>query len=248
MTLKATNVNLLVALVEGGEGITKVRRIHPLGTKYVLMTCHSVFLLSEVTQLLDSSAETETNATRVCWTKWFDRDNPSGPGDYEILYSLRKQYPGQICPNPGAIEAQTLTGISALAAGEKIYRSDTTTGFICRNRDQRDKRCQDYRVRFSCPSSFCTVKVCWTKWFDRDNPSGTGDWELLSSLRKENPGKICRKPLFIKAVTTDTNTPASSTGNNFFMFHPSKGLVCRNRDQRSRKCRDYKVKFGCPCP
>ncbi|KAF3849962.1 hypothetical protein F7725_019681 [Dissostichus mawsoni] len=35
------------------------------------------------------------------------------------------------------------------------------------------------------------LAVCWTDWFDRDNPSGSGDWELSSDLRKENPGKIC---------------------------------------------------------
>jgi len=61
------------------------------------------------------------------------------------------------------------------------------------------------------------LAVCWTDWFDRDNPSGSGDWELLSDLRKEYPGKICKNPLHIKVVTTDKMTPATSTGENFFM-------------------------------
>ncbi|XP_034386333.1 mucin-5AC-like [Cyclopterus lumpus] len=181
----------------------------------------------------------------VCWTKWFDRDNPSGTGDWELLSSLRRQYPGQICPNPGAIEAQTLTGISVAAAGEKIYRNDISNGFICRNRDQRDKRCQDYRVRFTCPSAYCGVKVCWTKWFDRDNPSGSGDWELLSSLRKENPGKICPNPGAIEAQTL-TGFSAAAAGERIYRSDTTTGFICRNRDQRDKRCQDYRVRFSCP--
>lgn len=61
------------------------------------------------------------------------------------------------------------------------------------------------------------VAVCWTKWYDRDNPSGTGDWELLSNLMAENPGEIWYYPLYIEAVTTDTMTPAFNTGETFHM-------------------------------
>ncbi|KAL3052397.1 hypothetical protein OYC64_005026 [Pagothenia borchgrevinki] len=42
-------------------------------------------------------------------------------------------------------------------------------------------------------------------------------------------------------------TPATSTGENFFIFNPTQGFVCRNKDQRKDMCRDYKVRFGCPC-
>ncbi|KAK1889523.1 Cartilage intermediate layer protein 2 [Dissostichus eleginoides] len=98
--------------------------------------------------------------------------------------------------------------------------------------------CQYYHIR---------VNLCWTDWFDRDNPSGSGDWELLSDLRKENPGKICDYPVYMKVVTTDTMTPAISTGENFYIFNPTQGFVCRMKDQKSGECRDYKVRFGCPC-
>ncbi|XP_028253599.1 mucin-5AC-like [Parambassis ranga] len=182
-----------------------------------------------------------------CWTDWFDRDNPTGTGDWETLYNLRIENPEKICPKPVQIEAQTLSGISAAAAGEVIYRSDTTSGFICRIKDQPDKKCNDYRVRFSCHPPFCGAGVCWTQWYDRDDPSGTGDWELLSNLRLENPGAICDSPLYIEVVTTDTLTPAISTGDSFYIFNPTQGFVCRKTDQPSGTCRDYKVRFGCPC-
>ena len=60
------------------------------------------------------------------------------------------------------------------------------------------------------------VTVCWTRWYDRDDPSGTGDWEPLSNLRSENPGQICDNPLYIEAVTTGNNPVlATSTGQTF---------------------------------
>ncbi|KAI3364244.1 hypothetical protein L3Q82_011047, partial [Scortum barcoo] len=95
----------------------------------------------------------------------------------------------EICPKPVDFEAQTLSGLSVAAAGDVIY---------------------------NCHPPFCGGGVCWSKWYDRDNPSGTGDWEHLSSLRAENPGEICDYPLYIKAVTTDTMTPAINTGETFY--------------------------------
>lgn len=32
-----------------------------------------------------------------------------------------------------------------------------------------------------------------------------------------------------------------------FSFNPTQGFVCRNEDQKSGTCRDYKVRFGFPC-
>ncbi|XP_036942462.1 cartilage intermediate layer protein 1-like [Acanthopagrus latus] len=153
-----------------------------------------------------------------CWTGWFDRDDPSGTGDWETLSDLRRENPGKICPEPGSMEVTTLSGLSVGTAGEVIFRNDLTDGFVCRNQDQSDRTCNDYRVRFCCPPQYCgeEVTVCWTRWYDRDDPSGTGDWEPLSNLRSENPGQICDNPLYIEAVTTGNNPVlATSTGQTF---------------------------------
>lgn len=182
-----------------------------------------------------------------CWTEWFDRDDPSGTGDWEVLYNLRIENPGKICPKPQGIQVETTTVLSVAAAGEVIFKSDTTTGFVCRKQDQPDNTCNDYRVRFSCHPPFCGGGVCWTDWFDRDDPSVTGDWETLASLKKQYPCKICETPLYIEAVTTDTMTPAIQTGENFLFYNPTQGFVCRKEDQSDNSCRDYKVRFGCPC-
>ncbi|XP_038134652.1 LOW QUALITY PROTEIN: cartilage intermediate layer protein 2-like [Cyprinodon tularosa] len=175
-----------------------------------------------------------------CWTQWFDSDNPSSNGDRENLNRLLRKYPGKICPNP-------LSGLTPEEAGDIIKVSDTNTGFICRKKDQPDGYCEDYKVRFSCPPPYCAETVCWTKWYDRDNPSGSGDWETLRSLQNEYKGEICNTPHYIEAVTTDTLTPAIYTGENFYAYNPTVGFVCRQEDQKDRTCKDYKVRFGCPC-
>ena len=49
---------------------------------------------------------------------------------------------------------------------------------------------------------------CWTKWLDRDNPGGTGDWEHLSAF---NPSTVCPRPVGIDCETT-SGTPYDQTG------------------------------------
>lgn len=57
-----------------------------------------------------------------CWTDWFDRDNPTGTGDWETLNHHRYENPGKVCPKPVDIEARTLSGLTATAAGDVIYK------------------------------------------------------------------------------------------------------------------------------
>uniref|UniRef100_A0A3Q0RS92 WxxW domain-containing protein n=1 Tax=Amphilophus citrinellus TaxID=61819 RepID=A0A3Q0RS92_AMPCI len=173
-----------------------------------------------------------------CWTKWFDRDDPSATGDWETLSSLHKENPGKICPRPTAIEAKTLSGLSVAEAGEVIYKNDTTSGFICRNKDQiKDKKCSDYRVRFSCHPPFCgggeKTSFKMLLWFCSF---------LTAMLSLFHCSLQCSE-----AVTTDTMTPAIYTGETFFIYNPTQEFACSNEDQTTGMCRDYKVCFGCPC-
>uniref|UniRef100_A0A3Q2R255 WxxW domain-containing protein n=1 Tax=Fundulus heteroclitus TaxID=8078 RepID=A0A3Q2R255_FUNHE len=177
-------------------------------------------------------------------------------GDVENLNRLQRRYPGKVCPNPSDIEARTLVHFHFVSCQFGFYssRSDTNTGLICRKRDQPDRRCADYKVRFSCPPPYCadtewgvrfSFFVCcsvWTRWYDRDDTSGTGDWKTLTALQNQNRGDICKQPLYIKAVTADTLTPAINTGEILCV-----SFICHKKDQTSNTCRDYKVRFGCPC-
>uniref|UniRef100_A0A8C6SSQ8 WxxW domain-containing protein n=1 Tax=Neogobius melanostomus TaxID=47308 RepID=A0A8C6SSQ8_9GOBI len=180
-----------------------------------------------------------------CMTDWFNRDNSTGKGDFEILIELRKENPGKICNNPLQIQVLTTGGQPVSSTGDFIDTSDTEKGFICKNSDQKNGRCSDYKVRFLCPIDFC----CWTDWFDRDNPSGKGDFEILVKLQNENPGKICNNSLQIQVLTTGW-LPVSSTGDIIDTRH-IKGFICINSDQKKGRCSDYQVRFQCPdnfCP
>ncbi|TNN44909.1 Cartilage intermediate layer protein 2 [Liparis tanakae] len=183
----------------------------------------------------------------ACWTQWYDRDSPGGSGDWETLADLRTEHPGKICPSPTAIEFETLNGLSAAATGDVISAQDTTKGFVCKNADQADgKKCSDYRVRFSCPESYCDTDVCWTKWYDRDGPSGDGDWETLSALQAEHPDAICSNPVALEAQTL-AGLSVAEAGDVIHKRDPIKGFVCRNKDQPEGKtCSDYRVRFSCP--
>ena len=127
------------------------------------------------------------------WTQWYDRDNPSGSGDYELLNNLIKSYPS-ICAHPVNIECQTTTGKSIDETGEVVI-CDTATGFYCKNSNQPDGKCNyDYRVRFDCATntsettctSACTlgqstcnankVLVCGDS-----NGDGCGEWLNFTS-------------------------------------------------------------------
>lgn len=78
------------------------------------------------------------------------------------------------------------------------------------------------RVKLSCLCVLCYSRrsIClwwpptarWSSWLSRDDPTGTGDRELLSDLKSSYPGQICQSPRYIEAVTVDSLTSAAITG------------------------------------
>ncbi|XP_051516030.1 uncharacterized protein si:dkey-205h13.2 [Myxocyprinus asiaticus] len=183
-------------------------------------------------------------STQKCTTQWFDRDNPGGKGDYELLADLLSIYPGLICPNPIGIEAQTISGLPASQTGNTFQVYNAIYGFACVNADQgRGGQCADYRVRFTCPEEFCSS--CRTPWYDRDNPGGKGDYETLADIHITYPLQVCSQPIAIE-VTTISGTPPLQTGNTFQVYDPLQGFACVNSQQSGGGCQDYRVRFTCP--
>jgi hypothetical protein len=102
--------------------------------------------------------------------------------------------------------------------------------------------------------------TCWTPWFDRDQPGGTGDWESFSALSQEHPqafldagcsleytGQIST-PLGVQCQDAQSGQDWSQFNDNFAngeACSPSEGIVCVNRDQPYGTCHDYKVRFNC---
>ena len=82
----------------------------------------------------------------------------------------------------------------------------------------------------------------WTKWFDRDNPSVTGDWE---TVKLAIPLGGCAKPIMIECQTK-AGLDHWKTGE-VLTFNPTDGCICENKKQPSKRCKyDYKMRELCP--
>ncbi|XP_035014454.1 uncharacterized protein si:dkey-205h13.2 isoform X2 [Hippoglossus stenolepis] len=179
-----------------------------------------------------------------CRTQWLNGDDPSDEGDVESMPQLMKTFPGQVCKNPISIEAQTTRGISAHYTGDTFLSYDVTFGFVCINDKQRSKQCEDYQVVLTCPPDFC--QGCRTRWFDVDNPTGTGDYETLLQLQMLYPSEVCNQPVAIEAMTL-FDVPAHETGDVLQEYDATRGFSCVNAEQPDgKRCQDYKVRLTCP--
>lgn len=96
----------------------------------------------------------------------------------------------------------------------------------------------------------CTIQNTsrvWTPWFDRDNPSGNGDYEMLADLVAK--GQVCGEQIDIQCRTT-SGTPWDQTGQPYHCALPAGGY-CQNSDQPQTtislkpKCQDYEVRYCC---
>ncbi|XP_077870489.1 mucin-5AC-like [Saccoglossus kowalevskii] len=176
------------------------------------------------------------------WTEWFDRDNPGGTGDWETTSLAISHFGDKMCSDPSDIQVNTLGGTRASDTGEVFFLYSVSEGFVCRNIDQPDNICLDYKVRYCCP-------VCndgyWTEWFDRDDPSVTGDWETTSLAISYFGDKMCSDPSAIQVQTLD-GIPAMTTGEKFSQYSPTMGFVCEKSVQPDNTCLDYKVRYCCP--
>ena len=98
---------------------------------------------------------------------------------------------------------------------------------------------------YSCYNATVCGRYCWSQWFDRDNPSGTGDWETLADIAQQYPWTCARRPVLAECQATD-GTPFYQTGNRV-IFNSVDGCICRNIDNFPRRCRDYRIRVLCPC-
>ncbi|XP_042199726.1 cartilage intermediate layer protein 1 [Callorhinchus milii] len=153
-----------------------------------------------------------------CYTQWFDRDNPSGSGDYETTPKIQQENPEKICSKPISCEVQTINGTPVDLTTDNIKICTVLDGFSCINEHQNGKQCKDYKIRYKCPEDFCKddSEPCFTQWFDRDNPSGSGDYETVIEIRGEYPDQLCTNPISCE-VQTIHGTPAELTSDNIKM-------------------------------
>jgi len=175
-----------------------------------------------------------TGACTGEWSPWIDRDDPTGSGDEELLTGYDDP-----CSNPMATQARIIDSTSSYTF-ELV--SFSLAGLRCRNFAQLSGMCSDYEVRFCCGGiTNLAVGDCtgqWTPWNDRDNPSGTGDWEMANLFTDDN---ICRYPVAAEARIIGTTSLTTTEVVSF----SSAGLKCINGDQLSGSCSDYEIRFCC---
>merc|ERR1712130_860200 len=175
------------------------------------------------------------------WTSWFDRDNPSGTGDWELLKDQ-----GGVCERPTAVEARII-GSTAMTTTEVVTIS--LAGFVCQNVNQADRYCEDYEIRYCCgddKATELTTGTCeggkWSSWYDRDNPGGVGDWErIIDHGGHEKLDDVCEFPAAAEARVVGTTNLDTTEVVDF----TNQGLVCQNHLQADGRCNDYEVRWCC---
>ena len=91
----------------------------------------------------------------------------------------------------------------------------------------------------------CPLRHGWSKYFDESDPIGRfGEFEVLSEIRRKNPGSVCSLPTAVGAKLL-SGQPYLAGGENLQLV-PSSGLVCFSAFQSDGRCNDYKVRFCCP--
>lgn len=86
------------------------------------------------------------------------------------------------------------------------------------------------------------VNATWTSWLNRDDPSASGDWELLSEFVKL--GQACAKPFAVQCQTTG-GVDWARTGQVYACSLEADGGICQNANNPAG-CLDYQVRFLCP--
>jgi len=88
-----------------------------------------------------------------------------------------------------------------------------------------------------------SVNLLWTNWLDRDNPSGSGDYETFNDFVSAGQIEPSCIPIDIQCQTTG-GTDWTQAGETY-TCNPTPGGVCVNAQQSDGYCQDYRVRFRC---
>ncbi|XP_013401786.1 uncharacterized protein LOC106167531 [Lingula anatina] len=119
-------------------------------------------------------------------------------------------------------------------------------GLVCVNSKQTNGLCNDYEIRYLCPSTRGT----WTNFLDKDNPSGTGDYEDFATHKTLNKRNLCNggRPMCARCRDRWSLYHYYATGDKYNTNYDcswENGLVCTTA-VNGKYCKDYEVQFKCP--
>jgi len=213
---------------------------HPLATDAACSGCHTIGegpimanFLADVGGWMPPSGNSPF--------RWVNRDSPSYSGDHEPLSSINRSFPGIACDNPSGITARLIQPgmnehglMKANPLGDVFRKFNAQDGLECRKADQPDGECHDWRVSFLCNGR-------WTRWKDRDDPSGTGDYE-----RRSDFPDVCAQPEAMRVIAPgSSNEQFWAPPDRLRSFSAREGLRCYNSDQVDGTCFNYSVRFDC---
>ena len=177
-------------------------------------------------------------ATKNCtddgyeWSDYINNDGPDGIGDWESRSDT-------VCASPTAVEASLVSDPFGLI-NQNIH-IDNDLGVYCLN-DENDGACEDYAVRFCCPTSAegtcSTYGYSFGDYLNSDDPDGQGDLELNTN---HGSHLVCDAPEAIKAKQVNETEPESDA---FTRISVSEGFVCLN--DAFNTCNDHEVTYCCP--
>ena len=84
----------------------------------------------------------------------------------------------------------------------------------------------------------------WTKWFNKDTPSGSSDKETVEDFvwdRDGFPIDTCRYPIGTQGRIKNTHQTVTTQNVTVNL----DGLICINENQIFGECLDYEVRFCC---
>ena len=171
--------------------------------------------------------------TNTGWSSYTSRDTPNGSGDYEKIADFASAGVG--CAHPAGISCRRISDGKDWSQTGESASCDTSYGFKCVNAYQSSGHCSDYEISLYCAP---------TRWFNRDTPNGSGDYETLSALRAT--GDACDHPTGIECQRASDGVDWQQTGDVGAVCDPTYGFRCVNSSQPiGRKCGDYQVRFFC---
>jgi hypothetical protein len=149
-------------------------------------------------------------------TPWFNRDLPSGVGDYETTRDLLTVQ-CRFTANPQ---------LSITEGSPAGYHCNIKEGGWCKNNTPAGLACRDMQVQYSWAGGA-------TPWLNRDLPSGVGDYETIKDQLKV----ACR----FKANPQTAITEGSPAG---YHCNIPDGGWCKNNDPAGLGCKDMEVMFS----
>lgn len=130
----------------------------------------------------------------LSWTPWFNFHKPNPKGEYELHAAIRSQHPTLVCAEPHAISAVNQAGIDMNQTLDMIIIRSYDV-FCLNGYDPKfqHKPCDDYSVRYCCPTPKNLTKEEIRDIFISgnanaviDNQSKVSQWKCGRSTRAAN--------------------------------------------------------------